>query len=264
MEYFDENDTVTLYEYYDEEERLVRVYMHLDGWHSATYVDIEMRNELVFAYTKKFNAIFTLNPNIQSILLIGAGGYSYPKYIISHYENISMDVVDNDPKAEEIAWNSFFLEDLYYQYHLKDTKRLNTIIDDGRHYIDTCTKKYDVIINDAYYGMLPVISLYTVEAFQSIKARLNPNGIFVANVPGYLALKDSIFLANTITTLKQVFKHVLLLPAPSHLSGSYNSNYVVFASDMYDTLEGSLTDSIVGDTIYYDKMIQEITDTYEY
>lgn len=255
---------ITLYEYENEEGALVRVFLHKDGWHSATYVDYERRNDLIFEYMKRFDVVFEVNPSISSILMIGGGGYSYPKHIISTYPNVKIDVIENDPEAEALAFRFFYLEDLYEDYNLYETNRLTTIIQDGRDYLDTCTDTYDVIINDAYDGMMPVLSLYTLEAFQMAKQKLNTNGFYVVNAPGYINLSASTFLLNTLYTLKQVFSSVHLIPANMPSSTSYNSNYVIVASDMDCHFSKEISYNLDQQEIFYDKDVEERRKNYEY
>jgi spermidine synthase len=66
----------------------------------------------------------------------------------------------------------------------KENKIVKIIINDGRNYIQNCSKKYDIIILD----MPPPSSLqlnrfYTVEFFKIIKSKLKQNGIFSFSIP---------------------------------------------------------------------------------
>ncbi|MBR2825805.1 MAG: fused MFS/spermidine synthase [Solobacterium sp.] len=259
-----ETSDITLYEYQNEENELIRVFLHKDGWHSATYVNYQKKNDLIFEYMKRFDVVFEANPSISSILMIGGGGYSYPKHIISTYPNVKMDIIENNPEAETLAFRFFYLEDLYEDYNLYDNKRLTTIIQDGREYLNTCTTMYDVIINDAYDGMMPVLSLYTLEAFQTIKEKLNDHGFFVANAPGYINLKESKFLLNTLYTLKQVFSNVHLIPANMPSSTSYTSNYVIVATEFNYHFKQEISYVLEDCEILYDRDVEERIKNYEY
>ncbi len=262
--YLPTNDDITIFEYKNSDGDLIRVYLHKDGWHSATYVNYEKRNELIFEYTKRFNVIFDMIPNLSKILMIGAAGYSYPKYVISHYPNVKMDVVDNDPNCESIARSQFFLDELYSQYHLDENHRLETYIQDGRDYIESCNKRYDIVINDAFYGMIPLIPLYTVEACEKIKGILNKDGLYVINTPGYSKLEESTFLLDTINTLLQVFHNVYLFPAFQPDTESYQANYIVIGTDGKYSPDGTIPFTLEDTIIFRDKDIVELVENYSY
>ena len=100
---------------YDTEYGSVRIYnwlrrwenvrfLNIDGWfESATFTNEGKEYELVFDYTKYYDKMFNANIGIDNILLIWGGGYSYPKYYISHYSWKKMTVVEIDEKITEIA-----------------------------------------------------------------------------------------------------------------------------------------------------------------
>lgn len=98
-------------------------------------------NNLLLTYTKYFNLgqYFLTSP--KKFLILGGGGYSFPKFLLANYPNALIDVVEIDPKMTEIAKKYFYL---------KNSPRLNIISEDARVFLNRNTKKYDVIIVDAY------------------------------------------------------------------------------------------------------------------
>lgn len=98
---------------------MVRVLNIDSGYESATYVDEDKCNELIFEYTKLYDLMFKANIDIKNTLLIGGAGYSYPKYYISHYEDKNMDVVEIDGQITEIAKKYFYLDKLIKDYDLE-------------------------------------------------------------------------------------------------------------------------------------------------
>ena len=133
----------------------VRVLNIDSGFESATFINKEKRNELVFEYTKYYDLMFKANIDIKDTLMIGGAGYNYPKYFISHYQDKTMDVVEIDGEITEIAKEYFYLNDLIREYKIEENKRLGLITDDGRVYLNQNTKKYDAILNDAFAGNSP-------------------------------------------------------------------------------------------------------------
>lgn len=219
---------------------LVRILNIDSGYESATYVDENKCNDLIFEYTKQYNLMFEINPNIENTLLIGGAGYSYPKYYISNYEDKKIDVVEIDGKITEIAKKYFYLDKLIKDYNLEENKRLNLITEDGRTYLNQNTKKYDAILNDAFSGESPAKTLTTIEAVQKIKESLNENGLYLTNIISSLEGENRKFLNAEINTLKKVFNNVYVIPCfdgENNLEEIINS--MVIATDLSLNLENT-------------------------
>ena len=235
-------------------EEEVRVLNIDSGFESATYIDKDKRNELVFDYTKYYDLMFKANIDIKDTLMIGGAGYNYPKYFISHFLDKNMDVVEIDGEITEIAKEYFYLNDLIKDYKLDENKRLNLITEDGRVYLNQNTKKYDAILNDAFAGNSPAKTLTTKEAAEKIKSSLNENGVYLTNIISALEGEDSKFINAEVNTLKQVFKNVYIVPCYD-VEPDRPQNTMVIATD--DTL-------ILDDTYKYELKSDEIILTDDY
>ena len=188
---------------YDTEYWSVRIYnwlrnwenvrfLNIDGWfESATFTDEGKEYELVFDYTKYYDKMFNANIDINNVLLIWWGWYSYPKYYISHYPLKKMDVVEIDGKITEIARKYFYLNKLIQEFDLTNNKRLNLINEDWRTYLNDNEIKYDAILNDAFSGENPVKTLTTLENIKSIKKSLKKNWVYLTNIISSLEWKKS-------------------------------------------------------------------------
>lgn len=217
------------------EDKKVRVLMIDGGFESATYLDEDYKNELVYEYTKYYDLMFNANIPIKETLMIGGAGYNYPKYFISHYDDKKMDVVEIDGKITEIAKQYFYLDELIEEYNLNENNRLNLITEDGRTYINKNTKKYDAILNDAFSGQTPAKTLTTLEAAENVKKSLNENGVYLTNIISALEGKESKFLKAEVNTLKRVFKNVYVVPCDDVRYTETTQNNMVIATD--DVLE---------------------------
>lgn len=216
---------------YNNESHEIRNF-HMDrALESATYIDKENRYELVAPYTNFYNLIFQSKNEITDTLMIGGGGFSYPKYYISKYANKNMDVIEIDKKVIELAKEYFYLNDLIKEFDLENSKRLNIIKEDGRVYLNKCKKKYDAILNDAFAGENPVKTLTTLEAAQRIYSLLNTNGMYLTNIIASLEGNNSKFLKSEVMTLKQVFKNVYVVPCNSSEDYDMMQNCMVVATD---------------------------------
>lgn len=198
---------------------------------SSAYLNEENKYELSAPYTNFYNLILQSKKEITDTLMIGGGGFSYPKYYISNYENKNMDVVEIDKKVIELAKKYFYLDDLIEEFDLENNKRLNIIEEDGRVYLNRCTKKYDAILNDAFDGENPVKTLTTLEAIENIYNLLNEDGLYLTNIIASLDGSNSEFLKAEVQTLKQVFKNVYIVPCNYTEDYTEMQNCMVVATD---------------------------------
>lgn len=234
------------------------------GMQSVTYIDKDKRNELIFKYMIRFAELSSLNKEAEKVLLIGAGTFSYPKYLISENSRIRIDALDPDEELFEYACDWFYLDELIEEYNLNETERLQFIVDYGRDYLESNPKKYDIIINDAFNGLEPVPDLCTLEAMELIHSRLNENGMFLVNIPGWKDPDDSDFLKSSIETMKQVFMHVVTVLAKGAFSGDDSMNYVVMASDTYNHFNEEIAVRSNGAPIFRDEAPEAVYECFDW
>jgi spermidine synthase len=68
-------------------------------------------------------------------------------------------------------------------FFLQESPNLHIIHTDGRYYLNTSEKKYDVILSDAFSGLRTTpFQLTTIEAVQAMYNRLNDDGVVVENL----------------------------------------------------------------------------------
>ena len=206
--------------------------LNIDWWfESATFTDEWKQYDLVFEYTKYYDKMFEANIDINNVLLIWWGWYSYPKYYISHYDNKKMDVVEIDPKITEIARKYFYLDKLIRDFNLEENGRLKLMNEDGRTYLNNNNIEYDAILNDAFSGDNPAKTLTTIENIRNIKKSLKQNGVYLTNIISSLEWSKSKFLRAEVNTLKKVFNNVYVIPC-NNIGDLYNSqNNMVIATD---------------------------------
>ena len=212
----------------DEEVRILNID---SGFESATYIDEDKRYDLVFEYTEDYDLMFEAGIEIKDTLLIGGAGYSYPKHYISKNPDKNMDVVEIDGEITELAKEYFYLDQLIEEFELDKNKRLNLITGDGRIYLNSNTKKYDAILNDAFSGTSPVKTLTTIEAAQAIKKSLNSNGLYLTNIISSLEGENSKFIRAEVNTLRKVFKNVYVIPCNTDDENSVQNNMVIATDD---------------------------------
>lgn len=87
---------------------------------------------------------------------------------------------------------------------LASQKRLKVFVADARRFVNCTDKNYDVIVGDLFHPARDGAgSLYTVEHFQAIRARLTPGGLFCQWLPLYQL--DLPVLQTIIRTFLDVF-----------------------------------------------------------
>jgi spermidine synthase len=155
--------------------------------------------------TKKSESAFTYmlsglgrayTTNIEDVLVIGLGIGAVPTDFAR--QGARVDVVEINPDVVPVAKKFFGLE----------TEKINIIIDDARHYLNRCRKKYDVVALDAFLGDSSPSHLMTREAFQSVRTVLKPGGVLVINSFSQLEEGRDFFGASLDKTLKAVFPGV--------------------------------------------------------
>lgn len=123
----------------------------------------------IMNYVHAIGAISSVKPKDSRVLLIGMAAGS----LVNEFSklNFKIDVIDIDKRTLSIAKKYFNLNDGNYTF----------IDDDGRHYLRSTQKKYDLVIIDISISDIQPYYLYTLEAFREVKKCLNSDGIFLIN-----------------------------------------------------------------------------------
>lgn len=223
----------------------VRVLQQGGVYQGATYLD-KRRFNAVFAYIRAFDTMFqaddalraTEEHGIERVLMLGGGGFSYPKHALTTHPELSMDVVEIDPAVVRLARRWFFLDEL----EKLAGERLGLITADARAHLAQAIVEgtsYDAIVNDCFSGAAPTRSVATLEALLHIKACLRPGGLYLANVVSTNGGEDIGFLRDVVATTAAVFASVQVIPCEDEVFGG-EDNYLVIASDTSYVFEGTL------------------------
>ena len=134
----------------------------------------------------------------QEVAIVGHGG-GYSLNTVVMYPSVkSIDDIEIDKVIIEA---NGFIED---NGNALSDPRVNVIIADGRNYLFTNPKKYDVIISQPSH-IWASSSLFTQEFFEIAKSKLNVGGIFTIWLPRF-EMSDLDY-AIIVNTLKSVFPH---------------------------------------------------------
>lgn len=209
---------------------LVRVMDVAGTMQSATYLDDDTYCDLAYAYTRDYDAMFAAGVPVRDVLVLGGGGYSYPKHLVAYYPDVSVTCVEIDPMITAIAHRYFFLDRLIEEYDLDETGRLSLVEGDAREFLEHTGERYDAIVNDCFTGMSFVASLATRQAAALYHEHLREGGVYMVNVIGAVEGPRSRTMRRVLATLAAEFARVYVLAGqPDALSNCDNN--VVIATD---------------------------------
>ena len=136
----------------------VRVLRSGGVFQSATYTGAH-RFEPVFEYYRGFDTMFAAESPLASafghgmtdVLMLGGGGFAYPKHLLSTREGISLDVVEIDPAVVAAARRWFFVDEL--EERLGDASRargnrMRVFIADAREFLDQQDRLFEASLPD--------------------------------------------------------------------------------------------------------------------
>lgn len=223
--------------------------MYLNGLlHSKMNVD--RPEELVVEYTKYFHLGGIMNPDIEKILFVGGGGFSGPKNFLSAYPNVKIDVVEIDPDIIQAAKTYFKID---------DDPRLRIFNEDARVFLANNDSKYDLIILDAYSKYYVPFHLMTLEYFDLVKSRLEPDGVVVSNLIGTMHGDTSNLVRSVYKTMDQVFPTVYAFKTKG--SDSMSIQNIIFVATRSNLADFEVAIERNPNFIYRDKYLENYVDS---
>jgi len=190
-----------------------------------SYVNTADPLHIEYRYEKVYSDILTWRFGKDAAfhsLTIGAGGYTFPRYMEVFYPNARIDVVEIDPEVTKTS---------YEHLGLPQTTRIRSYNEDGRWFVMNCRDRYDVVFFDAYNDLSIPYHLTTKEFAQMVRERMNPNGIVMTNIIDNF--QQGSFLPSYIRTLRDVFgeKNVYLIAISPAFEKIRISTFVVLATN---------------------------------
>lgn len=215
---------------------------------SATFLG-ERWAEPVFEYIRAFDTMFEAQLQMRTrfghgigrVLMLGGGGFSYPKALLTVHDDISMDVVEADPAIVQMARRWFYLDRLEQEVG----PRLGICIEDARVYLERISMEgadpllYDVVVSDVFAGADPVRSVATVQALARVKEHLTPGGLYLANIVSRDHGTDISFLRDALASALRIFAHARVIQTTDEELGE-EDNYLLIASDEKYSFAGAI------------------------
>ena len=147
------------------------------------------------------------HPDPANVMILGLGSGMTAGEVL-HYPVAQVDVLEINEQVIKAAqffndWNNHFAED----------QRTRIIVQDGRNHLLLSRMDYDVVISEpSNPWMAGMANLYTKESFETIKDRLNDDGIFIQWVNA--GRMDWNTLAMIGKTFGTVFPNSLMMISP--------------------------------------------------
>ncbi len=196
--YFKETDYYTIELKKTEQDGRTLVKVILDNLiHS--YVDLDDPLHLKYGYEKTYADLVAwkakVNPQFRA-LIIGGGGYTFPRYLEKKYPAARIDVVEIDPHLTELA---------YKHLGLSRHGRIRSFNDDARWVLMNFPERgvYDFIFGDAFNDLSIPYHLTTLEFSSILRSLLKPDGLLMANVIDHF--HTGLFMPSYVRTLEGVF-----------------------------------------------------------
>lgn len=161
---------------------------------SQSCMDLNDPLRMVFNYTRMMMATVLVNPEPQSILIVGLGGGTLPTALADMLPEVIITTVEIDPAVAKVARKYF---------DFQETEKNQVVIKDARLHIKRealKNKKYDLIILDAFGSDYIPEHLTTVEFLEEVKQVLSPQGVLAANT-----FSSSRFYHHESSTYAEVF-----------------------------------------------------------
>ncbi len=139
------------------------------------------------------------SPKEQNILVIGGGGYTFPRCARTLIPTSKLDVVEIDPAVTKVAYDHMGLD---------PKLNINAIHMDGRQFVAEKAKKgsYQMVSLDAVNDLSVPYHLLTKEFNDAVKAILTDDGAYLVTVIDDVT--DGRLWKATYNTLKLSFPHV--------------------------------------------------------
>ncbi|PCE30636.1 fused MFS/spermidine synthase [Burkholderia ubonensis] len=167
---------------------------------------------LALGYTRTMMGfLLLLQPAPKHIGMIGLGGGSLTKYCRRHLPGAHLTVIEINPDV--IALRDRFCIP-------PDDERLSVVCADAAQYMSTTTQTFDALLVDGFNADGVPVELASAAFYEACRARLNDDGVLVANL-----LHGDPQLGNALTALRDTFGPSAAL-APAEDSAE---NLIVFA-----------------------------------
>lgn len=190
-----------------------------------SYVDLQDPLHLQYGYERVYAEIVAWKaaqrPDFRA-LVIGGGGYTFPRYLEEKYPQAQIDVIEIEPRLTQVA---------HELLGLPAQTRIRSFNHDARWVLMNFPERgvYDFVFGDAFNDLTIPYHLTTKEFSSILRSLLKPDGILVANIIDNF--EKGLFLPAYVRTLQEVFGQArIALVADSEFKNMGINTIIVTAS----------------------------------
>lgn len=192
-------------------------YMRSD--HSIIGVHWIRDQTAAFAFLHALEVLPFLRPNAKDLLVIGLGTGALPSALSK--AGMRADVVEIDPAVVRYAQEHFGFE---------PTGEMH--VEDARTFIQTASKKYDIIVHDTFTGGATPDHLLSAEVLRRLHELLRPGGVLALNMVGFQRGPHADATWAVARTMRSEFPLVRAFrDSPLDHRPDESANIIFFASD---------------------------------
>jgi spermidine synthase/MFS family permease len=138
------------------------------------------------------------------IMVIGGGGYTFPRWVPAMLPQATVEVVEIDPGVTEAAHRALGLP--------RDTPIITHNLD-GRQFVQERAEPghYQLIVQDAVNDLSVPYHIMTKEYNDAVKRLLTPDGVYLLTVID--EFEDGLLMRAAVRTMRESFAHVHLMAA---------------------------------------------------
>ncbi|MDE5833795.1 MAG: fused MFS/spermidine synthase [Desulfovibrio sp.] len=178
--------------------------MATDPGYSQSGMLIDDPAEPYFDYTRYYALGPKYAPRAKKILMLGGGGYSVPKWLLSGKSGIdpdfSLKVVEIDPAMTKTAREHFAL---------KDDPRMEIEHRDARQFLNRQRDQYDLIFVDVFNSHYSIpFQMGTAEAIRELRRAAAPGGVLVMNMISAITGENGRLFRSVWQNLKKAFPDI--------------------------------------------------------
>ncbi len=170
-------------------------------------VNLDKPHDLLIPYTRAMFASYLFVAKPERVAIVGLGGGSMVHFLRHYDPEVAIDAVEIDPEVVRIAERYF---------EIKAGEKLSITTGDGREFLETTDRRFDVIYMDAFLRPsaetdstgVP-LRLKTLDFYKMLQGRLAPGGVVVFNV------NLSERTAADVAAIRQAFPQVYAFRPPA-------------------------------------------------
>lgn len=176
---------------------------------------------LAVEYTRFYELAWHFKPDIKTVLMLGGGGYSFPKYALAQHPDVTLETVELDPGITALARRFFALQ---------EQPRLIIHHQDARIFLERNQKTFDAVLVDVFSSHYSIpFHLATEEAVTRIHAALGEDGVALVNILSAIEGPRGRFLRAARATYAKVFPRVELFAVSDPRDGNRWQNVMLVA-----------------------------------